>query len=295
MLGAIMLRGATHIAISLLLALSAVSCGSGGNGTSASGSVQNGIEGNFSILSYNVAGLLEGLSQSQPSVFIPMISPLLNNYDLVLAQEDFFYHDDLSSQANHPYQSIPQETVSTLSNDGLNRFSFFPFSGFERLPWSLCNGFVSAANDCLASKGFSVGRHEIAEGVFLDVYNLHMDAGSGADDVAARRAQMDQLLLFMESFSSGNAVLVGGDTNLTGYHPDDEPVLQKLILEGGFTDSARYLGAKESIDRILYRSSSTLKLEATFWEISPEFVDASGTPLSDHEAIHVEMNWTLLP
>ena len=56
-----MLRGATHIAISLLLALSAVSCGSGGNGASASGSVQNGIEGNFSILSYNVAGLLEGL------------------------------------------------------------------------------------------------------------------------------------------------------------------------------------------------------------------------------------------
>ena len=99
-----MFRGATNIAVSLILFLSVVSCGSGGNGTSVSGSVQKGLEGNFSVLSYNVAGLLEGLSQSQPSVFIPMISPLLNNYDLVLAQEDFFYHDDLSSQATHPSQ-----------------------------------------------------------------------------------------------------------------------------------------------------------------------------------------------
>ena len=61
------------------------------------------------------------------------------------------------------------------------------------------------------------------------------------------------------------------------------------------TDSARYLGAPENIDRILYRSGSSVQLEAASYQIAPEFVDAAGTPLSDHEAVHVEMNWTLLP
>ena len=52
-------------------------------------------EGNFSVLSYNVAGLLEGLSQSKPSVFIPMISPLLNNYDLVLSNNELLWEGAL--------------------------------------------------------------------------------------------------------------------------------------------------------------------------------------------------------
>ena len=66
-------------------------------------------------------------------------------------------------------------------------------------------------------------------------------------------------------------------------------------FRGSVVPSARHLGGPENIDRILYRSSSTLYLEASLWEIATEFVDGSGTPLSDHEAIHVEMNWTLLP
>lgn len=276
-------------------------CGGGQNGTSAivAGCVEDGniesISGQFGVLSYNVAGLLEGLSSSQPALFTPMISPLLNAYDLVLVQEDFFYHEELSSQATHPYQSLPQPATWTLSNDGLNRFSIFPMTSFVRKTWDYCNGWFSNSNDCLASKGFSFARHEISEGVFLDVYNLHADAGDGPGDVATRREQVEQLLYFMGLYSFGNAVLVAGDTNLVGYHPEDEPVLQKLIQGGGLTDSARYLGAPESIDRILYRSSSSLYLEASLWEVATEFVDASGTPLSDHEAIHVEMNWTFLP
>jgi hypothetical protein len=40
--------------------------------------------GTFEALTYNVAGLPQGLSSSNPAEFTPQISPLLNSYDLVL-------------------------------------------------------------------------------------------------------------------------------------------------------------------------------------------------------------------
>ena len=46
------------------------------------------LKGSFSLLTYNVAGLPEGLSSSRPSVNMALISKLLNRYDLALVQED---------------------------------------------------------------------------------------------------------------------------------------------------------------------------------------------------------------
>jgi hypothetical protein len=224
-----------------------------------------------------------------------MISPLLNTYDLVLAQEDFFYHADLASQAQHPQQSTPQTGVSTLSNDGLNRFAQSSFTGFDRQTWQVCNGLFTNANDCLASKGFSFARHTLAPGVEIDVYNLHADAGSSADDNSARAVQMAQLVTYIIAHSQGRALIVAGDTNLGGFDPNDEPTLQTLLVGGGLTDSARFLGQPETIDRVMFRSSSKLILTPTSWRRASEFIDSNGTPLSDHDAIHVDMSWQLMP
>ncbi|MET0594862.1 MAG: hypothetical protein ABW133_19330, partial [Polyangiaceae bacterium] len=73
--------------------------------------------GEFTALTYNVAGLPEAFSGSQPATNTPLISPLLNDYDLVLVQEDWqtpnpnptgfsVYHDLLAASARHPHQSI---------------------------------------------------------------------------------------------------------------------------------------------------------------------------------------------
>ena len=45
--------------------------------------------GSFTALTYNVAGLPEQISGSSPEANSPLISPLLNGYDLVLLQEDW--------------------------------------------------------------------------------------------------------------------------------------------------------------------------------------------------------------
>ena len=83
----------------LLLCMIICNCGSDKDGRNDR---QDSDQGEFLALTYNVAGLPEPLSGSQPSVNIPQISPLLNSYDLVLVQEDFWYHNELKAQINHP-------------------------------------------------------------------------------------------------------------------------------------------------------------------------------------------------
>ncbi len=249
--------------------------------------------GSFSLLTYNVAGLPQGLSGSNPTVNIPQISPLLNSYDMVLVQEDFAYNTLLTQDAYHPYQSITSQPSTALGPDGLNRFADFSFSGFYREKWMFCFGTFSNANDCLSEKGFSFATHLIAPGVEIDVYNLHADAGGAPGDVQARTDQFAQLATYILAQSANRAILVAGDTNLGGFDPDDEPVLVDFMQVCGLTDSARHLGMQEKIDRVLFRSGDHVLLEAVFWRIADEFVDAAGNDLSDHNGIHVDIDWTL--
>ncbi len=254
--------------------------------------------GSFSALSYNVAGLPEGLSSSSPFTYSPQISPLLNKYDLVLVQEDFFYHEQLITEIAHPFTSdtlVDYIKLYKLAPDGLNRFSRIPFSEHTRRIWAVTHGYLDNGSDALSAKGFSFARHELAPGVYLDVYNLHADAGGSAGDVAARAVQYKQLSDFIAAHSAGHAVVVGGDTNLDGFDPKDEPVLAAFMSDAKLTDVARHLGTKiEMIDRFFFRSSSTLTISPTRWRVATEFVTAEGEPLSDHPALHVDFAWKVV-
>jgi hypothetical protein len=257
------------------------------------------LGGEIMALTYNVAGLPFGVSKSDPDKNTPLISPLLNPYDLVLMQEDFSYTKQLSSAANHPYKTTPAvPPAGKLVNDGLTMFSNFPFSNFNRQMWIKCFGIIDHGSDCLSAKGFSVAEVELAKGVTVDVYNLHMDAGSDVPDYDARVAQVDQLLKEIASRSAGRAVIVAGDTNLKFNKPgiDNEGLLDKLLKSGGLTDACRALSCAEDgrIDRIFYRSSSQLELEALSWAVDSGFVDKDGKDLSDHKAVGVRISWKVV-
>ncbi len=283
--------------------------------------------GSFTLLSYNVAGLPPGMSESKPIRNMLRISPKLNAYDLVLVQEDFLFHRLLKLVARHPFQSEPQPlsgiinkdflsrvrgiSVSDLgdlsdflgsdrlTNDGLNRFSVFPFTGFQRHPWVACNGLTEAANDCLAPKGFSYARHEIADSIFIDVYNVHGDAGRSPEDEEARRQQFRELATFIQERSAGLPVIVAGDTNLQTPVPADEEILQEFMAATGLALASRTLGNERGlppdVDRIFYRGGDAVTLVPTVREIAEEFVDGDGNSLSDHEGIRVEFVWQTTP
>ena len=263
-----------------------------GGSAGAAGTGGASSSGSFSVLTYNVAGLPQGISGGNPTVNTPLISPLLNPFDLVYVQEDFSFHAALVSAVTHAYLSLPLATGGALG-DGLNRLARFPFSGFAREAWQVCYGTIDSGSDCLTKKGFSVASHQLAEGASVHVYNMHMDAGhKSQEDYKARQAQVQQLLAAIQKRSLGLPVIVVGDTNLKD--TQDETMLQALLDGAGLEDACRALGCPEParIDRIMFRSSVTFTLTPKNWRVDPSFVDGTAKPLSDHEAVAVDFGWS---
>ncbi|HET6858409.1 MAG TPA: jacalin-like lectin [Streptomyces sp.] len=261
--------------------------------------------GTLSTLTYNVAGLPEILSSGNPEKNTPLISPRLGAYNLVNVQEDFNYHAALYAGDRHPHRTATSGGAAI--GDGLNTLSDVPFGDFQRVDWNKCNG-----TDCLTPKGFTLARARLAEGVFVDVYNVHTNAGVTTADLAARRANITQLSDFITANSGGNAVIVMGDTNTRYTRADDN--IRDLTTRNGLTDAwvervrggtppaagsdalmcdpARVTNACEVVDKVLYRSGPLTALTATRYNNeNAAFLDAAGAPLSDHYPHAVDFRW----
>jgi hypothetical protein len=275
--------------------------------TSAPASATAPSSGTFNVLTYNVAGLPDGLSSGNPSVNTPLISPRLGAYDIVNVQEDFNYHAALYAGDDHPYRTATSGGVPF--GDGLNTLSDYSFEDFERVRWGSCTG-----TNCLTPKGFSLARVRLAEGVFVDLYNVHTNADDTDDALAARRANIEQLSDFVQANSAGNAVIVMGDTNTRYTRSGDN--IRTLASENGLTDawvqlvrggSAPAQGSDalvcpttaptdscEVVDKILYRASDLVNLSAgRYADEWAKFLDAARGNLSDHFPHTVDFSWTL--
>jgi hypothetical protein len=257
-------------------------------GDAAASDADSLMSGTFSALSYNVAGLPQGISSGNPAVNTKLISPKLNTFDLVAVQEDFSFHADLVSAMTLPFRSTPKTTLPL--GDGLNVFSKFAFTEGARVAWKDCNGIGSAGSDCLTPKGFEPVLMSLG-GAPLHVFNMHADAGRGTGDQAARRKQVVQLLASIASTTGTEALIVMGDNNMNA---TDEDQVQSLLTGAGLTDVCRALSCADPgrIDRIMFRSSTALKLVPKTYAVDTSvFVDGAGGPLSDHEAIIATFDW----
>ena len=258
--------------------------------------------GAFSLLTYNVAGLPDAISPSHPATNMPLISPLLNYYDVALVQEDFYYHAELIGQTRHAYRS--EQTLGfALPGDGLAMLSSLAMGQMHRIRWSDCNGYVLDASDCLAEKGFSFGEVALTAGVTVHTYNVHADAGRSEADEWVRRANFEQLVDFMKARSNGQALIVAGDTNLHLSSTEDARTFARFVAaleledacggqQGHDEDGIRY--DEVGIDRVLFRSSALTELAVSGCRRDARFVDPHGRALSDHAAIGVEFRWRWL-
>lgn len=282
------------------------------------GAAEPALSGKFTTLTYNVAGLPEGLSGSNPSVNTPLISPLLNEYDLVLVQEDWidaggfdFFHDDLISDATHPYLSTPAPAPQgtdprrpeALVADGLNRLSRFPFGPVTRQMWPHCFGGADTsdggAGDCLSQKGFSVARTTLAPGAEVDVYNLHGEAGSTPLDEQYSAEDFEVLGGYIVTHSAGRAVLVGGDFNLHTDRPVERGIFDGFLAATGLTDVCAVVDCgtdADDIDKFVFRGGGGVALEPLTHRFERErFTRFDGEALSDHDPLAVTWGWRSLP
>ena len=199
------------------------------------------------------------------------------------------------------------------NGDGLNTVADHQFAEFSRTKWSSCypdNG------DCFTPKGFSVMRLTLAPGVYVDYYNLHLNAGTSSNDETARQNEWQQLTAFMKTYSADEAVIVSGDTNSRYTRTDDQ--LAGFVAANGLTDSwvrldlggvAPAAGAPplmcdetaitntcEVTNKTLYRSSRQLTLTATAYNNEhAKFLDSAGAMLSDMDPILTDFTWSQNP
>ncbi|CAM5648920.1 hypothetical protein SAFG77S_03358 [Streptomyces afghaniensis] len=263
--------------------------------------------GSFNVLTYNIAGLPLGLGDSDPETNTPLIGQRLGPYDIVNVQEDFNYHASLYANDKHPYRTAT--SGGAAFGDGLNTLSDHPFEDFQRVKWKDCTG-----TNCLTPKGFSLARLRLAEGAFVDLYNVHTNADSTDDALAARRANVEQLSDFIQANSAGNAVIVMGDTNTRYTRTGDN--IRTLLSENGLTDAwvklvkggtppaqgsdalvcdaAAPANDCEVVDKVLYRGSKLLTLTATRYANDwKAFLRSDGKHLSDHFPHAVDFSYTL--
>lgn len=263
--------------------------------------------GSFSTLTYNVAGLPELFSSAesdrQPAT--EEISCYVNEFDIVNVQEDFNYHAALYDTCNdHPYRSATTGGMGIGS--GLNTMSRFPYSDWERVSWNDCNGV-----DCLTPKGFTMARTRLAEGVYVDIYNLHTQAQTDNADLTARRNNILQLADYIAANSAGNAVIVMGDTNTRYTRSGDNP---EVLLNTGFSDAwvelirngnipaddddnALVCDPKitayqcEIVDKVFYRGNRFISLQASHYDVRQDDETTEGLKLSDHPPLQTDFSY----
>ena len=273
--------------------------------------------GTFSVLTYNVAGLPEGLSSASTprDTSTTEIGRRIAPYDIVNVQEDFNYHAYLYSTDTHPYRTATSGGAGIGS--GLNTVSDYAWDGddFQRVGWNSCQ---VDSGDCLTPKGFTFMRERLAEGVYVDFYNLHTNAGTNDGDEASRADNLSQLTDFISTHSAGNAVVVMGDTNTRYTRTAD--TIAEFAANNGLTDawvqlirggSAPAKGSDalvcdqsgatvpntcEVVDKVLYRSSKLVSLNATSYNNEhAKFLTDAGLMLSDHDPITVGFSWSENP
>ncbi len=264
--------------------------------------------GQLSLLTYNVAGLPEIISAAESSRAASMksISERINAFDIVNVQEDFYYHRELYNGGNmHRYRTREKQAIPF--GDGLNTLSKYPVLNVERVEWTDCYG-----ADCYAAKGFLYTRIEIAQGLFIDVYNIHATASDSKPAVNARKNNLQQLTHYIQQHSDDQAILIMGDFNAhyaagwddlaSFYAPlglqDAWVILQKqgvfpqVIEQYTPTEKLSLTDSCESIDKIYFRNSSEIEFTPRSYKVeNRQFQNGQGQALSDHCAVSLNLGW----
>jgi endonuclease/exonuclease/phosphatase family metal-dependent hydrolase len=271
----------------------AIPAGGGRPGASAPKPILVATRGpaEVSLLTYNVHGLPAWIARDDPEDRLPRVVQKAARFDVVLLQEDFAYHDLVVADERQPFLfrgNGPSRDWPFLQGSGLSILSrLAPLGTPVRAPYGVCNGWLDAANDCLASKGYLMVRLALANGASLDVWDTHLDAGPGDQDEAARTTQLDRLARAVEARSAGRAVVVGGDFNLSWNAPRERALLEGFARRVGLAIAAQTPPDtwRSRLDYLLYRDGGGVALEVVRRGLACDFVDRDGDPLSDHPAI----------
>ena len=279
------------------------------------------------IANFNVAGLPDignwlGQNDNDISDNQERIGQYLTDggFDIVAVQEDFTYHDYLvGSMSGYNYQTT--HSGSFLGGDGMNIFTkSFPIYNTTREMWNIKSGVLEDGADDLSSKGLMYSVIEIADGVYVDFYNIHADAYDSEKDRHAREDNYRQVTdLIVANYEKNNRpVVIVGDFNyhFHGTTADDSNIHYYFLEKCGLKDAwvelynggdyynfdswkatddpnhfDHYWGRWDSVEKVMYKNGGGIEITPESFKY--EFVNTDkGNRVSDHANAICELKFT---
>lgn len=268
-----------------------------GIGVSAADDKHIGEKGMLEVMSYdlNSIRLNDVIDQAVAVLDVAVIGSVVNaiGCDVVATQEDFdirwedypigvdvpeFHEIFVGSMTNYANVTAEVDTESiggivdsilgtepevierhqTLAGgDGLGIYSKYAIYNTYRQKWEKSDHRLDNGTPLLYDTGFVVTSIEIAEGYFVDIYNVSTDEHESS--VEARQAQLEQLAAFMKKYSKydeasgtySHAVIVLGNFYAPLCQEDTvyaDNGMIKLLVEGADLNDAWAVSTIEAIE-----------------------------------------------
>ncbi len=271
--------------------------------------------GELKFIAYNVSGIplvgdFQGTAFTTTKNRAKLIGKLLNGteVDFIGTEEDFNGHRYLAAEmSNYPCRSYTSGGLA--QGQGLNVFSKHRLYNIDRVKWNVEFGTLSGSMDAISNKGFIYALMELEPGVYVNVINVHMDAGYDLLSIKARANNFKQLAAYInENLNDGRALIVQGDVNFKFKRQLADDLAGNLLVPTGLkdvwaelynngltdtADSAFDMNAEgDDLDRILYRSGSYMTLTPTS-KTAPELTGPNGEMYTDHYPMQTAFSYTL--
>ncbi len=271
--------------------------------------------GTLKFIAYNVSGIplvggFQGSSFTTTKERAQTLGKLLNgtDVDFIGTEEDFNGAPYLAAEmTNYPFRSYTSGGLA--QGQGLNVYSKYKIYNVERVKWRLEYGTVSGSMDAVSNKGFIYALVEFAEGVYINVINVHMDAGYDALSVLARADNFKQLAAYInENLNDGRPLIVQGDFNFKFKRELKDDMYNNLLVPTGTKDVWAELSNHgiydtsdpefnktapgDDLDRIIYRSGDYMTITPIAKTVPP-LTGENGERYTDHNPMLTEFEYTI--
>ena len=201
-------------------------------------SAQTGTGYTFKAAALNV----DGLPNEEYNLIITTINPnpdgknevgatMIREYlansgiDIFGFCEDFNFHNQVVADPAGDFYNFGEHGGSISAATAINRSEsdglgfaaakWLTIGSVTKGTWSGYNGRYDNGADGMITKGYRMYQTIIADGVLVDVYVLHMDAGDTSDDIAMREKQLGELVTAIKTSMARNKrpTIILGDTN----------------------------------------------------------------------------------
>ena len=259
---------------------------------------------NVDGLPQKILGFIEVNPDGPGSDGTKLISQYLakKGYDIIGVSEDFNYHGSLMSALSDDYDSGTVRATLSLWNlnypfdtDGLNLIWKKNKVSADNENWTPWTETTNDEGNQYIKKGFRHYDLTIVEGIVIDLYVLHMDAGEA---ISSRQAQWKQLATAINAADSKRPKIILGDTNSRWTREDINTYFTKII--NGYTMSDAWV---ELCRNNIYPNTSMGDITdqsdpANFsnYEVVDKIIylnpSAADTPLLKAESFCIEQDYT---